>query len=91
MRIDFTTIASGNVPRWSLILRGLQAESGLPLYDAAFEEWVFKEWNIKLLHNNKMFTDHLTGMEMDDQTMTMLMLKFPTAFNRLRNFPNQGN
>ncbi len=66
---------------WSLILRGLKAESGLELYDDKFEDWVLKEWNIKLLHTNKMYPDHLTGMEVDDQTMTMLMLKFPKAFS----------
>ena len=82
MKIEFTTnLNHVGVMSWSLILRGLKAESGLDLYDDKFEEWVLQEWNIKLLHTNEMFMDHLTGMEMNDQTMTMLMLKFPKAFS----------
>jgi hypothetical protein len=81
MKVEFTTkLNHAGVMSWSLILRGLKAESGLELYDDAFEEWVLKEWNIKLLHGNSLFPGHLTGMEIDDQTMTMLMLKFPKAF-----------
>ena len=84
MRIDFSNAASGaftNRPSWSFILMGLREESGVALFGDEFEKWALKEWNIKLLHGNEVFPEHLTGMEMDDQTMTMLMLKFPTAFS----------
>lgn len=81
MVINFVNAVFENAPSWSLILRGLKAESGLDLYDDKFEEWVLKEWNIKLLHGSQVYPEHLTGMEIDDRTMTMLMLKFPKAFS----------
>lgn len=83
MKIEFQSGCGFAAPAsWSLILMGLRAESGVALFGDEFEEWVLKEWNIRLLHNNEVFPSHLTGMEMDEQTLTMLMLKFPSAFSK---------
>jgi len=63
---------------WSRMLRLLKEESGLQLYDDSFEQWVLDVWGIKFLHESSMYPSHLTGIELDDSTLTMLLLKYPT-------------
>jgi hypothetical protein len=81
MRFDFRSggengAVRGGTAKWSKILRALKEESGLPLYDDAFEEWALAEWRIRFLHENTEFPGHLTGVELDDSTYTMILLKF---------------
>jgi len=61
---------------WSRVLRELKAESGRNLYDAGFEEWVKDEWTITFLHENNEYPTHITGLDMNDSTFTMVLLKF---------------
>ena len=61
---------------WSKMLRCLKEESGCALYDDTFEQWVLKEWGIKFLHESVIFRSHLTGIELDESTLTMLLLKY---------------
>jgi len=84
MKIDFTADRVGKTKigidapvRWSLILGRLKAESGCALYDDSFDQWALKEWSIKFLHDNKMYPTHLTGVELSEETLTMLLLKYP--------------
>lgn len=62
---------------WSRALQGLRQESGLPLFDSRFETWAKEEWDIIFLHENIEYPGHLTGIEVDESTYTMLLLKYP--------------
>lgn len=76
MRVDFNERQHLPVVKWSTMLRLLKDESGLPLYDDRFEQWVFDEWGIVFLHGNPVYPGHLTGVELDDATYTLLLLKY---------------
>lgn len=68
-----TNTSQGQISR---ILRELKIESDHGYYDFDFEQWCAKEWGIVWLHENASFPSHLTGLEMSDETYTMLILKF---------------
>ena len=61
---------------WASVLTELRIESGCTLYDDQFEKWVNSNRGITFLHENSEYPAHLTGLEMDDQTFIMLLLKY---------------
>ncbi len=71
-------VVHGQTAYWSRVLMRLRSESGLPLFNDKFEAWVKDTWNITILHEDKEFPSHLTGVELDDAIYTMLLLKYPT-------------
>lgn len=73
MKFDFYDHDTSH--RFSYILRSLKAESGRALYDDSFEQWLWAEYEIKQLHDNENFPDHLTGVEMSEETYTMILIK----------------
>ena len=80
MRIEFGT-AGNFAHKPALMLRQLKNESGCALYNEEFEQWALREWKIKFLHENEMYPDHLTGLEMPDEVFTVLALKYNLTVN----------
>ena len=80
MKFDFRANEHGvfdsGARRWGKLLRALKVESGIPLYDDSFEKWALDVWGIRFLHESTEYPGHLTGVELDDATYTMLLLKF---------------
>lgn len=66
---------------WSHILRELKKESGMELYDDAFYQWLRDEWGIDVVSVGP--TKVIEYVECDDQTFTMLMLRYPMAFKQV--------
>ena len=67
---------TGQTWYWTQVLRGLKNDSGLPLFNDEFEDWLKKEWGITSLHEEQDFRSHLTGLSMNDETFTMILLRF---------------
>jgi hypothetical protein len=78
MIIDFGSQSAlkGSTTKIVNILRYLKGDSGCALYDDSFEHWAKETWGITFLHGNQLYPDHLTGLEMEDSTYTMLLLKY---------------
>lgn len=60
---------------WGRALKKLRRESSVN--DIAFEGWLKEEWNIKLLKIRSEFVNNISGVELDEPTLTLLLLKFP--------------
>lgn len=79
MQIDFTT---ENGPRrtigltfWYRVLRNLKdKECPDP---SQFETWIKDAWGITLVHNSVQYPGSISGVELSEETLTMLLLKYP--------------
>lgn len=71
---------------WTHILRGLKNEGNFTLYDDEFYQWLRDEWNIEVSSSGE--NNSIAYIECDDQTITMLMIKYPSAFKHIE-FINQ--
>lgn len=63
---------------WAIVLRALRKES--PFTDSqqvGFEEWLEKEWSCKILHTEDNYVTHMTGLDISDESYTMLLMRFP--------------
>ena len=60
---------------WGRALKKLRRESLAT--NAAFEDWLEEEWDIKLLKTHEGYLDKISGVELDEATLTMLLLKYP--------------
>ena len=62
---------------WKYLLRTLKHESNLPYYDDEFDKWLFDNYQITMLYEDKEVPIMITGLQVDDQQALLIKLKFP--------------
>ena len=68
----------------SRLLMCLIRESGLKKFDSVFYQWCRDQYNIVDLRERTEHPAVVTGIELDEEVLTMLRLKYPGAFTSLR-------
>lgn len=58
---------------WSRVLSELKYESG----QNDFDQWLMENWKIRLIYSNSIIYT-IGGVEIADETISMLLLKFPS-------------
>ena len=58
---------------WSNIFRKLKEDCGS---SAQFETWAKDEWGITLLRESPEYPQHITGLDIPEENITMLLLRF---------------
>lgn len=66
--------SQGQTRRWFNILMDLKNKSPYPTFTDDFEEWVFDNYGLRILHNSSMFPSHITGVEIEEENYTVLLL-----------------
>lgn len=61
---------------WYNVFQGLKLESGLDRYDTEFYTWLGTEWGIKCCTAQPDYSGIIEGIEIDEATYSMLLLKF---------------
>ena len=62
---------------WANILRIMMREFSESKSDLDLDEWLEKTWSIRLRHDNTTYPSHISGLEIDDEYLTMVLLKYP--------------
>lgn len=60
---------------WMKVLRRLKDDCP---YGQDFNVWAKETWGITFLKEDGMFTEHISGIDIPDENLTMLLLKYPT-------------
>ena len=66
--------AHHNVNYWAGILQKLRSE--MPATCTDFNKWLEEEWKITQINSDQM--NGIEGVEIDDHSFTMLVLRFPS-------------
>lgn len=62
----------------------LRTESGLSRFNEEFYQWCRDNYGIVDLHEREEYPAVLTGIELGEDVLLMLRLKYPQAFDALR-------
>lgn len=73
----WTSTTTPDARHWSQILYNLREECPLEIQHGGFYGWLEKEWNCKAIFADDNYTSYLKGIEIDEASYTMLLMRFP--------------
>jgi hypothetical protein len=79
MKVEFQSVNNNRDTRyWSFLLSRLKTESGFDKYDDTYYTWLFDTYKIRVIEEQLgICSKALTGLELDESTFTLLLLKYP--------------